>query len=147
MNAPNEYRLSDEGAGNARRGPWHPLGLFAITFIFAPVGTLLFWLNWGRLGFSEKQKKWLLPTIFVAALPFVVAILAPQIGIALERGTVRTIGTLAKFAIAYSYHLAQSPIYAGQRERGEKTAPALWLWVTAVVLIGGQIAAVALTRK
>lgn len=138
-NAPGQYRLIDEGAHPLRlRAAWNPLGLFFVAIVTSPltlpVVAAFFWLNWGRLGFREKQKTWAAPTLVLALLPVTAIFGAAYLRMALSHDNASLVNTFAKFALGYPYLMAQRPIFETQRLRGERTVPAWWLWLLAAGL-------------
>ena len=78
MNEPSPasgYRIIDETEHSAqakRKAPWPPLGLFLLTVSLAPIGALLFGVNWARLGFPEKRMLALAAGLFALILPFAI---------------------------------------------------------------------------
>lgn len=136
--APGSYRIADEiGSSSARRTklPWSPTGLFVLTVLFAPVGALLFGLNWARLGFPEKRAAVFAAGVLPLLLAFAIALGAPALGLSLERATWRPLISFLGLAIAYWQLLSQRPHFEAHVARGGERANSWWLWLPALLVV------------
>lgn len=136
--APGGYRIADEFEVSAvKRGklPWPLFGLFVLTILFAPIGALMFGLNWARLGYPEKRAAVFAAGVLALLLPFLLAFSARAMNFTLEPATLRTMVSFAAIVIAYWQLLGQKPHYDAHIARGGERANALWLWGAALLAI------------
>src|SRR5688500_1850823 len=94
---PGGYQLLDEinsAPLSSQKRPWSPTGIFFITVLFAPMGALLFALNWARLNRPERRVLVFAAAVFALGFPFIIALGAQTLGIDVDRNVVRPLGTI-----------------------------------------------------
>lgn len=130
------YRIFDEmehtGAAKGRP-PWPPLGLFFLTVLFAPLGAMLFGINWGRLGFPEKRLAVFAAGVLALVLPIAIVAGALVMNFSLDLTTWRPVASFLALVIAYWQLLAQKPSYDAHLFGGGERASTLGLWLCAVI--------------
>ncbi len=134
---PGGYRIADEIESSSRhtKSPWSPTGLFFLTVLFAPVGGLLYGLNWARLGFAEKRALVFAASVIPLFLSFIVPLAAPALGLSFDRATWRPVMSFLGIAIAYWQLFSQRPYFEAHVARGGERANGWWLWLVALLII------------
>ena len=142
---PGGYQLLDEmnsASLSGQKKPWSPTGIFLLTILFAPIGALLFGLNWARLNRPERRMPVFAAGIFALAFPFIIALGTPSLGIVLDRNVARPVVTLVSVAIAYWQLFEQRPVFDAYIRRGGQAASTLVLWLCALLIVVGFVVAV-----
>lgn len=138
MSTPNGYRLLDETEDatlSRRKPPWPPLGIFILTILFAPLGALLFGINWARLNQPERRGPVLAAALFAFVVPLVVMASALWYNVDPSRVYWRPVMSLISIAIAYWQLSEQRPAFDSYLARGGQAASTRTLWLCGLLAI------------
>lgn len=147
---PGGYQLLDEinsAPLSSQKRPWSPTGIFFITVLFAPMGALLFGLNWARFNRPERRASVFAAGIFALVFPFIIALGAQSLAIALSRDVARLAVALISIAIAYWQLFDQRPVFDAYIRRGGQAGSTRALWLCALLVIVGFVVTVLLRTK